>query len=292
MVHSMTGFGRGEAGNEAIIFTVEMKSVNHKYLDVNIRMGRQLFAFETLIKNRIKQYIGRGKLDVGINYEFLNQPSVDLAVDLDTAAQYVAAHKQLADFLGQQPSITASELSRCPEVVTSKTQEFQFEEYTDVLLEAVDQACRQLIQVEEAEGAALKQDLLSKLVLMEELVADIKERAPEILADYVKRLQTRMAEVLDNTLISEERILMEAAVYADRICTDEEVVRLSSHIAQMRDSLQEDGSVGRKLDFLAQEMNREANTILSKSNDLAVSKCGIELKTCIEKIREQVQNLE
>lgn len=292
MVHSMTGFGRGEAGNEAIVFTVEIKSVNHKYLDVNIRLGRQLFAFETQIKNRIKQYIGRGKLDVGINYEFLNQPSVNLAVDLETAAQYVTAHRQLADFLGQDPSINASELSRCPDVVTVRNQEFQFEEYTDILLEAVDHACQQLLQVEETEGMALQQDLLMKLALMEELVADIKDRSPEILADYVKRLQNRMAEVLDNTQISEERILMEAAVYADRICTDEEVVRLSSHIAQMRDSLQEAGGIGRKLDFLAQEMNREANTILSKSNDLAVSKCGIELKTCIEKIREQVQNLE
>lgn len=292
MVHSMTGFGRGEAENADLKFTVEIKSVNHKYLDMSIRMGRQLFEFENQIKQHIKRYVNRGKLDIGINYEFLGLSATELTVDLDVAAQYMLAHRKLADFLGQQPIINASELSRCPEVVTAKTREIHFEEYLTVLLEAVDAACRRLVAVEETEGKTLAADLMNKLDLMESLVDDIRERSPEILHDYIDRLNSRMSEVLENTQLAEERILMEAAVYADRICTDEEVVRLASHIKQMRESLVEDGSIGRKLDFLAQEMNREANTILSKSNDLTVSKCGIELKTCIEKIREQVQNLE
>ncbi len=292
MIKSMTGFGRCENHQGSRKFIVEMKAVNHRYFDVNIKMPKKLSYFEAAIRNVLKQYVERGKLDVFISYEDDAKETAALNYNEALAAEYLRQFRQMAQTFGLKDDISVSVLGRCPEVFTMEEQDIDEEEIWAELKTAVEGACRQFVAAREREGEALQTDLLDKLERMNENVTLIETRYPQIVAEYRKRLEEKVHELLADVQIDEARIASEVIIFSDRICTDEETVRLKSHIATMADTLKRGGSVGRKLDFIAQEMNREANTILSKANDLQTSNVAIDLKTEIEKIREQIQNIE
>ena len=292
MIRSMTGFGRCEVSEAERKFTVEMKGVNHRYLDVNMRMPKKLNFFETAIRNRLKDYVQRGKVDIFITYEDLSEEQVSLKYNHALAAEYLKYFKQMQVEFGINGDVNAYSLSRCPEVLTMEEQDVNEEELWNGLQKALDGACRQFVETRTKEGEQLKQDIIGKLDGMLETVALIEERSPQIVTEYREKLETKVRELLADTQIDESRMASEIVLFADKICTDEEVVRLKSHIKHMKDTLEAAEGIGRKLDFIAQEMNREANTILSKANDLTVSNHAITLKTEIEKVREQIQNIE
>ncbi len=292
MIKSMTGFGRCENHQGSRKFTVEMKAVNHRYFDVSIKMPKKLSFFEAAIRNVLKQYVQRGKLDVFITYEDYAEENVALKYNEELAGQYLKYFRQMAEKFGLKDDISASSLGRCPEVFMMEEQDIDEEEIWAELKKAVEGACVQFVKAREQEGEALKTDLLDKLERMDENVTLIEDRYPQIVSEYRSRLEEKVKELLGDLQIDEGRIAAEVVIFSDKICTDEETVRLRSHIATMKEALIAGGSIGRKLDFIAQEMNREANTILSKANDLATSNVAIDLKTEIEKVREQIQNIE
>lgn len=293
MIKSMTGFGRCELADGERKFTIEMKGVNHRYLDVNIRMPKKLHFFETAIRNLLKQSVSRGKVDIFITYEDLAEGQAVLKYNETLAKEYLVCLKQMEESFGLENDIRVSTLSRYPEVLTMEEQALDAEEIWNVLKKAMEGALEQFVETRTMEGENLKKDILSKLDGMQKLVAYIEERSPEIVKEYREKLEEKVKELLEDSQIDDGRIAAEVVIFADKICTDEEVVRLKSHISHMQEVLRsEESGIGRKLDFIAQEMNREANTILSKANDLEVSNCGIDLKTEIEKVREQIQNIE
>ena len=293
MIKSMTGFGRCEYAKGERRFVVEMKGVNHRYLDVNIRMPKKLNFFETAIRNLLKQSVQRGKVDIFISYEDLSESQVALKYNETLAGEYLRYFHEMEESFGLENDIRVSTLSRCPEVLTMEEQAVDEEELWNELKQALDGAISQFVETRGTEGDNLKKDLIEKLDGMVKLADQIEERSPQILSEYRQKLETKVKELLADTQIEEGRIAAEVVMFADKICTDEEVVRLRSHILHMKETLQSDESgIGRKLDFIAQEMNREANTILSKANDLETSNIGIDLKTEIEKVREQIQNIE
>ncbi len=292
MIKSMTGFGRCEIQKDSRKFTVELKSVNHRYLDVNIRMPKKLNFFETAIRSLLKTYANRGKIDIFITYEDLSQTQAAVKYNAVLAGEYLKYLKQMEEEFGLENDVRVSTLSRYPEVFTMEEQSEDEEELWNGLKEALAGAFTQFVETRKTEGENLKKDILSKLDLLSEQIGFIEERSPQIVAEYRAKLEDKMKELLADTQIEESRIAAEVILFADKICTDEEVVRLKSHISHMRNTLEEQDEIGRKLDFIAQEMNREANTILSKANDIEVSDCAISLKTEIEKIREQIQNIE
>ena len=288
----MTGFGRCEIQKDARKFTVELKGVNHRYLDVNIRMPKKLNFFETAIRTLLKSYAARGKVDIFITYEDLSQSQVSVKYNETLAAEYLKYLNRMAEEFGLENDIRVSTLSRYPEVFTMEEQAEDEEELWNGLKEALEGAFEQFVETRMTEGENLKRDILEKLGTLEELVGYIEERSPQIVKEYREKLEEKTKELLADTQIEDSRIAAEVILFADKICTDEEVVRLKSHISHMRNTLEEKEGIGRKMDFIAQEMNREANTILSKANDIEVSDCAISLKTEIEKIREQIQNIE
>lgn len=288
----MTGFGRYEVSEAERKMTVEIKSVNHRYLDINVKIPKKLNFFETAVRNLLKEYIERGKVDVFITYEDYSENSVCIKYNRDLAKEYLSYLRKMQKEFGLQEDFGAAALSRYPEVLVMEEQAVNEEELWKMLEPAIRGAAEQFTQSRVREGEHLKNDLIGKLDGMLQSVSYIEERSPEILTEYRKKLTDKVKELLGDTAIEESRILTEVTVFADKICVDEETVRLRSHIEHMKKDLQAGGSLGRKLDFLAQEMNREANTILSKANDLTISECGIQLKTDIEKVREQIQNIE
>ena len=292
MIKSMTGFGRCEIeeGNRKI--TVEIKAVNHRYLDENIKMPKKLNFFEAAIRNLMKEYIQRGKVDIFITYEDFTEDNVNIKYNYDIAAEYLAYLKQMKEEFGLEDDIRVSTLSRYPEVFTMEEQTIDEGKLWELLEKALRGAAQAFVEARQREGENLKEDLIGKLDGMLKLVDEIAVRSPEIIKEYQDRLKTKIQEMLADVQIDENRLLTEVTIFADKVCVDEEMVRLRSHIETTKKTLQEGGSVGRKLDFIAQEMNREANTILSKANDLAISGYAIELKTEIEKVREQIQNIE
>ena len=292
MIKSMTGFGRCEVQKDSRKFTVELKGVNHRYLDVNIRMPKKLNFFETAIRALLKSYVSRGKVDIFITYEDSSQAQVSVKYNATLAAEYLRYLKQMEEEFGLENDVRVSTLSRYPEVFTMEEQAEDETELWNGLKEALEGAFAQFVETRTAEGENLKKDILEKLAVLEEQVAYVEERSPQIVAEYRAKLEEKVHELLADTQIEDSRIAAEVILFADKICTDEEVVRLKSHIQHMRNTLEEKEGIGRKLDFIAQEMNREANTILSKANDIEVSDCAISLKTEIQKIREQNQNIE
>ena len=292
MIRSMTGFGRCENQQGNRKFTVEMKAVNHRYFDVNIKMPKKLGCFEANIRSTLKEDIQRGKVDVFITYEDYTQENVSLKYNEGLAAQYLKYYRQMAETFGLEDDIRVSALGRCPEVLTMEEESVNEEEIWSALEAALKQACVQFNASRTQEGEALKTDILGKLDRMRSDVISIEEHYPAIIAAYREKLTDKVREILGDTQLDEGRIAAEVVLYADKICTDEETVRLKSHIDSMAAELNKGGSVVRKLDFIAQEMNREANTILSKANNLKISDLAISLKTEIEKVREQIQNIE
>ncbi len=292
MIKSMTGFGRCEIAEGNRKVTVEMKSVNHRYLDVNIKMPKKLNFFDASIRNLLKEYMQRGKLDMFITYEDTSENSVNVTYHSEVAAEYMTYLRQMAEDFGIDDDVRVSTLSRFPEVFTLDDVEIDEEGIWKILEKAIRGACEGFVQTRITEGENLKNDLIGKLDYMLEQVDFIEEKSPLIIEEYRNRLNERVQEMLGDAKVDSSRIVQEVTIFADKICVDEEMVRLRSHIETMKSLLLEGGGIGRKLDFLAQEMNREANTTLSKSNDLEISNRGIELKTEIEKVREQIQNIE
>lgn len=292
MIKSMTGFGRCEITEAKYRFTAEIKSVNHRYLDVTVKMPKQLSFFESAVRGLIKEYAERGKTDIFITYENFTENNFALKYNEALAEQYLSYCRQMSEKFGIKNDIQVSSLSRFPEVFVMEEQDMDEEELWAGLEKAVRGAAVQFVDTREKEGEHLRTDLLEKLDEMLHYVDYIEERSPAIISEYRKKLTDKVHELLEDKQIEESRIATEVTIFADKICVDEETVRLRSHITAMKTALETGGSIGRKLDFIAQEMNREANTILSKTTDLQIADTGINLKTDIEKVREQVQNIE
>lgn len=292
MIKSMTGFGRAEVLDESHKFTIELKTVNHRYLDMSVRLPRQLGFFETAVRNYLKKYLLRGKVDVFIFYEDYSPQKVLLTYNGELVKQYLAYFRQMESEFGVENDITLSTLARLPEIFNMEQQAQDEDSLWKLLEEGLKKAVANVVEARELEGEHLKKDIQRKLDALEEKVAQIEERSPQVLAAYREKLEAKAAEMLQDVQMEESRIAAEVVIYADKICCDEETVRLKSHIKNMGQALEQGGGTGRKLDFIAQEMNRESNTILSKANDLETSNIAIDLKTEIEKIREQIQNIE
>lgn len=291
-IRSMTGFGRCEVTDGTRKISVEMKSVNHRYLDISIKIPKKLSFFETAIRGELKEYIQRGKVDVFITYEDTAESNLCVKYNRELAAEYMKYLWQMSEDFSLDNDVRVSTLSRYPEVLTMEEQTVDEEALWQFLAKAVHGAAESFVETREKEGDNIRDDLLAKLSGMLASVEFIEHRSPQIIQEYKQKLRDKVRELLEDTQIDEARLLTEVTIFADKVCVDEELVRLRSHITTTRDCLTEGGGIGRKLDFLAQEMNREANTILSKTSDLEISNRAIELKTEIEKIREQIQNIE
>ena len=292
MICSMTGFGRAEVADETRKLTVEIKSVNNRYLDFNIRMPKSMSCLETRIRDVLKEYMTRGKVDVFITDEENAGRASSLRYNEAMASAYVRYMRQMAEKLELDPVIHVADVASAPDVFTLSEEGADAEELWKSLEPALRKAADAFRKARISEGERLKTDLLGKLTELQKLAEDVRRHEPEILTAYRERLQKTLGEILADRSIDETRIAAECVVYADKICTDEECVRLLSHIRQMTEDLTGGGAIGRKLDFLAQEMNREANTTLSKAGDIVTADSGIAMKTVIEKLREQIQNIE
>ncbi len=291
-IKSMTGFGRCEVSEESRKVTVEIKSVNHRYLDVNIKMPKKLNFFDASIRNLLKEYMQRGKVDMFITFEDTSENNVSVAYHPEVAKEYLDYLNKMAEDFGLDNDVRVSTLSRSPEILTLDDVEIDEDSVWKTLEKTIRGACESFVESRIKEGENLRSDLIDKLDGMLKVVDFIEARSPKIIEEYKAGLIARVKEMLGDTKFDEGRILTEVTIFADKVCVDEELVRLRSHIETVKSTLTAGGGIGRKLDFLAQEMNREANTILSKSNDLEISNKGIELKTEIEKVREQIQNIE
>lgn len=292
MLKSMTGFGRCEQSDGQRKITVEVKAVNHRYLDTAIKMPKKLNFFEAGIRTSLKKYVQRGKIDIFVSYEDLSENTVSLTYNQELAKEYMYYFEKMAQQFGIKNDIGVSALAHCPEVLVMEEQSMDEESLWNLLERTVEGALGKLVESRILEGENLKDDLCAKLDGMAAHVDYIEERSPKLIVEYRQKLEEKVKELLEGSQIEEGRIAAEVTLYADKSCVDEELVRLRSHILNVKAALSEGGGVGRKLDFMAQEMNREANTILSKSGDLDITNHAIELKTEIEKIREQIQNIE
>ena len=291
-IKSMTGFGRYEAVTEERKITVEMKSVNHRYCDISIRLPKKLNFLEASIRNEIKKHINRGKIDVFITYEDYTKGGSSVKYNKDMAMEYLKYLNLISEELGVKNDVTNYNISRYPEVFTLEEQSLDEDKLQEFVNEAIDGCCKQLIKTREVEGVNLKKDILDKLDFVYSNTTKIEEKSPLVVDTYREKLYAKVQEILGDTKIDEATLATEITMYADKICVDEETVRLKSHVDSMRSTLDMNESIGRKLDFISQEMNREANTILSKADDMEITNMAIELKTEIEKIREQIQNIE
>ena len=292
MIRSMTGYGRAEAADDNRRITVEIKAVNNRYADFNIRMPRKYIFLETKIRSALKELILRGKIDVFVTFEEFGDAAGSLRYNEALAGEYISCMRSMIERFGLNPDIRAEDIARAPEVFTIGEAEHDEDEIWAFIEPVVLEAARKFNEARAAEGEKLKADMLLKLDELEALTESVIAHEPEIMAAYREKLTQTLQEILSDKGIEESKITAECVVYADRICTDEETVRLKSHIGQMRKELSGKGSVGRKLDFVAQEMKREATTTLSKAGDLLTADTGIAMKTVIEKIREQIQNIE
>ena len=289
---SMTGYGKGEYAAGGLELTCEIKTVNNRYLDVSVKAPRVFAAYEDVIRNTIRKKLTRGHADVFISFKDKRERPTALTVDIPLASSYVAAAKALKEAFPELPDdVTLSSVLRYPEVLKQEDAQSLDEEMTNALDIALNAALDKLNEMRAVEGEKLKEDMLSRVVTIEGLVNEISERAPLVAAEYREKLTARVKEYLEEGKIDENRILTEVAVFTDKSNIDEELTRLRSHIEQFR-SIAQEGIVGRKLDFLVQEFNREANTTCSKCNDVTITRAGLALKNEIEKVREQVQNLE
>ncbi|MBR0133636.1 MAG: YicC family protein [Lachnospiraceae bacterium] len=292
MIRSMTGFGRAETNEDGKKITVEMKSVNHRYCEISTRMPKKLNFYDSAVRQLVKKYVVRGKVDVYVSLQDDSDSGSNVKYNEAIAKEYLGYLKQMSDELGVANDVTVTSLARMPEVLVLEESESDQEKTWEQLEKTVILACENLSEMRAVEGAHLKEDIIGKLDGMVGYIDQIEKRTPEMMAAYRKKLKEKLDEVISDTNISEQLIAGELIIYSDKICVDEETVRLRTHITNMKKTLDAADNIGRKLDFLAQEMNREANTTLSKANDIEVSELAINLKTEIEKIREQIQNIE
>ncbi|MCR3956092.1 MAG: YicC family protein [Gudongella sp.] len=293
MVRSMTGYGKGESENQLYKLKIELKSVNHRYLDINVKLPRYLIYLEEGVKKLIKEKINRGKVDVFVNFDFADAASVDVKVDIPLARSFKQALEELRGELDIEDSIRLNNILSISDVVRTEKKELDEDLVWETIKEATELALATILQMREYEGEQLKADIYTKLDNIEAISTKIEGRAPLVVEEYKGKLNERIQSILDDgTIVDPDRLAMEVAIYADKSSIDEELTRLKSHVLQLKLILSEDGAIGRKLDFLIQEFNREVNTIGSKSSDTEIVKAVVELKSEIEKIREQVQNIE
>lgn len=292
MVYSMTGFGRGKSQKGGKEFSVEIKTVNHRYCDFYIKIPRHISFLEEKIREKVGKVISRGKADIFINFDDFSEDSKNILVDEGLVKTYIKSMELLRDKYELKDDISVSLIAKFPDIIKIEKAEQDEEKLWELLSEALDNALEMLVKMRKTEGEGLKTDLIKRAFLIEKNIKEISIRCPEIVKEYKCRLENRMKELLEQQIVDENRMVMEIAIFADRCSIDEELVRLESHIGQFRETLEIDKPVGRKLDFLLQEMNRETNTIGSKANDLSVSKKVVEIKSELEKIREQIQNIE
>ena len=292
MLKSMTGFGRFEASLDDRKVSVEIKSVNHRYLELGIKLPKKFNFLESTIRNELKKYVERGKVDVFISYENLGTGNECVRYNPLLAREYFDCYTRISEELGIENDVKTSHIMRSPDVVTIENEEDDEEIIENLVLQAIDGAAEKLVETRQAEGERLKEDLLRKLDGMIANMEFIVEKSPVIVSEYKAKITDKVHELLEDAQIDEARIAQEVTIFADKVCVDEELVRLDSHIKAMKEALEKGGTIGRRLDFIAQEMNREANTTLSKTTDAEISDRAIELKTDIEKVREQIQNIE
>ena len=293
MIKSMTGYGRAREVRSRRDITVEVRSVNNRYLDCNVKLPRMYAFAEDAVKKHVQQAVSRGKVDVFITVDATAADVSKVAVNRPLAAQYAAALEELAAVCGTADYRPAPEvLARFPDVLTVTKEDEDLETVSADLCAVLDAALASYNAMRAVEGRKLAEDIAGRLDTIEALTGRVEERSPETVAEYRQKLTARMEEVLQSTTIDPQRILMEAAIYADKVAVDEETVRLRSHVAQLRTMLESDEPMGRKMDFLIQEVNRESNTIGSKCNDVAIAEIVVALKAEVEKMREQVQNVE
>lgn len=292
MVKSMTGYGRARATRNLRDITVEIRSVNNRYLDCTVKMPRMYAFAEDAVKARVQKAVSRGKVDVYITVDASAADVAQVNVNTALAAQYAQALRALAAVCGTEGQVTPEQLARFPEVLTVTKADEDLECVSADLCAVLDEALDSYNAMRAAEGVKLAEDISIRLAAIEGMTAQVEERSPETVREYRQKLTARMQEVLQSAAIDEQRILQEAAIYADKIAVDEETVRLRSHVSQLRGMLQSDQPMGRKMDFLIQELNRESNTIGSKCSNLDIARIVVDLKGEVEKIREQVQNIE
>lgn len=290
---SMTGYGKSVVFRENRELTVELKSVNHRFLDISTKMPRAFLAYEDSIRNSLQQGLSRGHVDVFVNYRLVESSDKEVKVDLALAEGYVNAAKALkAKFSELRDDFTVSSLMRCGDVINLEQLADDDQVLKDMLSEAVNGAVEQLNVMRETEGNKLRKDLLSKLDVVEGLIAQVKTVAPTVAENYCEKLRIRVQAALQEVELDESKLANEVCFFADKCCIDEEITRLTAHVAHAREILTTETPVGRKLDFLVQEFNRETNTICSKSVNVDLTNVALDLKNEIEKIREQIQNLE
>ncbi len=292
-VKSMTGFGRGTGSFGGLDFTIDIKSVNHRFFDFSARIYKDYAFLEEPIKKRIGESVSRGKVDVYFHTE-KSAEDIELTAKLDQnlVRVYLDAAKELESEFGVRNDLAATRILTFPDVLAITQPEVSDEDVKAAVLTALDEALASFLEMREIEGVKLKGDLLDNLLFIENAVEKVEKLAPESVSAYKTRLEEKIKETLADRNIDESRLLTEVAIFADKVAVDEETVRLASHISQFRGLLDQGGPIGKKLDFLVQEMNREINTIGSKCNSIEITKIVVDVKSCIEKIREQIQNVE
>lgn len=292
MIKSMTGYGSAKGSVEGLEINIELKSVNNKFLDTSVRLPRGFFFAEEAIKAAVQSHISRGKLDVYVNVESSEAGDLCVKVNDGLVQGYIDALSHISEKFGLSNDITALSISRFPDVLSVEKKELDSEALAAGISAIAEQALNDFDKMRIREGEKLREDVLNRLATIESLVSIVERETPNTVAEYRKRLEQKMAEVLGNTMIDENRILAEAAIFADHIAVDEETVRLRSHMSQLRAMMDGESPIGRKTDFLIQEFNREANTIGSKCQNSDIAHIVVDLKSEIEKIREQIQNIE
>lgn len=292
MTNSMTGFGRGEAESDNIKYTVEVKTVNYRFLDISVKLPQFAYSLEDKIESLLKEYISRGKVDILVTIKAKNISGKKYIYDKDALSYYINVSKEIENIYENVKSSSIYELLRLPGVIIEEDTNTSSEEMWKYLKKASKDAFSMLLASRKNEGERLKNDIEKKLVKLKELADVLSKNEPIVVEKYREKLKENLAKFIESSAIDENRIAAEVVLFSDKICIDEEIVRLNSHLSELKECFSKDEPIGRKMDFIIQELNREANTILSKSTDILSSNVGIEMKTLIEKVREQVQNLE
>jgi uncharacterized protein (TIGR00255 family) len=291
-VFSMTGYGRGEVESDQARFLTEIRSVNHRFLDIVVRLPAGWLSVEESVRKIVKQYVRRGRVDVFITVEGSMGPNRKVDVDWKLVEGYLHSTQQIKEKLGMKGDLTLSDLIQLPHIWSIEEEMWNLDQFESTLLSSVEQACQTLFRMRQQEGAHLRQDLIHRLYILEDLVDQLLQLAPQVASHYRERLQERLHDILDDISGIEDRLLTEVAIFAEKADITEELTRLKSHLHQFLQALDSDSPVGRRLDFLLQEMNREVNTIGSKANHSSISRLVVECKSELEKMKEQVQNIE
>lgn len=293
MAISMTGFGRGEYKNDNYHFTVECRTINHKYADINIRLPRKISFLEDKIRNIVKDYVKRGRVDLYIKLDLIGSEDVNLKFDEKLASQYVNILNNIKSTFNLVDDVTVMNIAKFPDIIKSEEKEEDVDLLWEMLKEALDECLTKLKEMRSEEGIKLANDIDIRCDLLKDYIEQIENYSYNVVNEYKEKLNNRISEILDNpSLIDESRLAQEVAIYADKCSITEEIVRFKSHIVQLKKAIHKNESIGRKIDFLIQEMNRETNTIGSKSSDLNITNLVVEVKSELEKIREQIQNIE